>query len=268
MMSVVLFANYSEDISGISNHYHDCHELLYIKKGIVTVKVNSKQYIAQSGSIIVINRFEEHSIKVNSKEYHRFSMRIAPSFDPIKDSDLSFLYPFVVNRPENFSHIIEIEKFKNELESAFFHICEEFCEGRQYNDNMLNLLFKQIMIYILRNNSNSIINSENKNINLINEIKRQFETEYNKGYTLENLSNTYHISQYYLSHIFKKVTGCSIMNYLNCCRIAQAKTMLIKTDMPINEIISKCGFSDSSNFVRIFKKNVGISARDFRKKYR
>lgn len=267
-MGIVLFSKYSDNITDIHNHYHDCHELIYIKKGTVTLKVSSKCYSACGGTMIIINRFEEHSIEIKSEEYHRFDMRIAPTFDTVNDSDLSYLYPFVVDRPDNFSHIIKIEKNKDELESTFLHICEEYNSSDLYGENMLNLLFKQLLIYVLRNNKNEFSKYESKYLDLINNIKRTFETEYEKEYTLESLSEIHHISPYYLSHIFKSVTGCSIMKYLNSCRIAQAKNLLIKTDMPIYEIVAKCGFSDSSNFVRLFKKNVGISAREFRKIYK
>ena len=102
----------------------------------------------------------------------------------------------------------------------------------------------------------------------VEEIQRQFENDIVRAYSLIELADEYHISKYYLSHIFKTVTGYSVMDYLKVLRIAKAKALIAKTTMSISEIVETCGFSDSSNFSRDFKSNTGLSPSDFRKKYR
>ena len=71
-----------------------------------------------------------------------------------------------------------------------------------------------------------------------------------------------------LSHRFRTATGVSVMEYLQSCRMANAKQMLAETDCSIGEIVEKCGFSDNSNFSRTFKSLNGMSPTDFRKKYK
>jgi AraC-like DNA-binding protein len=58
------------------------------------------------------------------------------------------------------------------------------------------------------------------------------------------------------------------MEYLQSCRMANAKRMLAQTDYSVGEIVEKCGFSDNSNFSRTFKSLNGMSPTDFRKKYK
>ena len=270
MSNVVLAAKYygDTDIKNFSKHYHDCHELIYVKNGEVDFRIDKNVYRAKSGSLLVINRFEEHSTNIISSDYGRISLRIVPTIDPVEDHYLAHLFQIVVNRPENFSHLIEINQNRDVAEHILMELCRENENKDSYSENMCNLLFKQLLICILRNNSTPLDTDKDKNIDLINNVKRLFETEYDKEHSLNSVSQKYHISPYYLSHIFKSVTGCSVMNYLTFCRIAQAKKLLTKTNLPINEIVSKCGFSDTSNFGRLFKKTTGLSAKDFRNKYR
>ena len=86
--------------------------------------------------------------------------------------------------------------------------------------------------------------------------------------TLESICKKFHISKYYLCHIFKETTGMSIMNYILIQRITLAKNLMINTDSSISEIAISSGFSCFSYFSRMFKKSENISPREFRNKYK
>ena len=73
------------------------------------------------------------------------------------------------------------------------------------------------------------------------------------------------MSASHLSHIFKSVAGVSTMAYLKACRIAAAKRYLAQTELPVGEIVERCGFSDSSNFSRTFREQTGMSPSEFRR---
>ena len=85
---------------------------------------------------------------------------------------------------------------------------------------------------------------------------------------LEELATRFHMSQSYLSHLFKNITGSSILAYLTAYRIVQAKHLLVETDMEIGKITAACGFSDHSNFGRTFRAQTGMAPLAFRKVYR
>ncbi|QZT37800.1 helix-turn-helix transcriptional regulator [Halosquirtibacter xylanolyticus] len=73
------------------------------------------------------------------------------------------------------------------------------------------------------------------------------------------------VSKVYLSECVRKATGKSpkqiIMDYL----ILQSKSLLVQTSFPINEVAYKMGFVEVTNFTKFFKKQVGITPREFRK---
>jgi len=71
------------------------------------------------------------------------------------------------------------------------------------------------------------------------------------------LEKQYNTSVSVRSHRFHSATGISVMEYLQSCRMANAKQMLAKTDFSIAQIVKCCGFSDNSNFSRTFKKRNG-----------
>ncbi len=76
-----------------------------------------------------------------------------------------------------------------------------------------------------------------------------------------------HISPYYLSHVFKQMSGYSPVQYLLRRRIGEAQTLLITTDLSITRIAEMVGYDTQSYFNLQFTKNVGMPPNKFRQNY-
>ena len=68
---------YSDGQVRLSRHYHDGHQLLYVVEGEVEVIVGSEQYRMQGGSLLILNRLEEHSVRVLGDVYRRYTVRLS-----------------------------------------------------------------------------------------------------------------------------------------------------------------------------------------------
>jgi len=101
--------------------------------------------------------------------------------------------------------------------------------------------------------------------NRTHEITEYILNHYMEDLTLENLSERFHISPYYLSHLVKSETGFTLTSNIQLTRIRNAQKMLIFTDLRIAEIAEKCGFNSFSQFNRTFMKYLGVSPSQYRK---
>lgn len=81
---------------------------------------------------------------------------------------------------------------------------------------------------------------------------------------INKVSNYLHISPCYLSMIFKKETGETFLNYLVSIRLEVAKDLLRASNLKTFEIAERIGYSDPNYFSYFFKKNFGISPREYR----
>ena len=85
--------------------------------------------------------------------------------------------------------------------------------------------------------------------------------------TLQSMGEALHISPYYLSHVFKQMSGYSPVQYLLRRRIGEAQTLLITTDLSITRIAEMVGYDTPSYFNLQFTKNVGMPPNKFRQNY-
>lgn len=85
--------------------------------------------------------------------------------------------------------------------------------------------------------------------------------------TLEMISEHMNMNGSYLCRMFKKDTGQSIFNCLTEIRIDRAVNILKNKDSTIKELAVEIGMEDQFYFNRVFKKKLGMSPTEFRKKY-
>ena len=85
--------------------------------------------------------------------------------------------------------------------------------------------------------------------------------------TLQSMGEAMHISLYYLSHVFKEMSGYSPVQYLLRRRIGEAQTLLITTELSVTRIAEMVGYDSSSYFNLQFTKNVGMPPNKYRHNY-
>lgn len=252
----ILSTIYSEKSSSFKNHCHNYHQIMYIVAGEINITIDGREYSANENSLVILSCFEQHSINVIGNEYKRYVIEISPKL----------FAPVLVNRPENFSNIINAGDYKKEIENIFESIITEHNKNDRFCEKLLDLELEKLFIYIER--LLKVEEASGKSTQIIYNIQKEFEKNYKDDFSLEKLSEKYHISRYHLSRLFKKTTGYAPVEYLIECRMSAAKRYLSATELSVQEIVEKCGFSDESNFCRKFKEKNKVSPTTFRKKYK
>jgi AraC-like DNA-binding protein len=95
-------------------------------------------------------------------------------------------------------------------------------------------------------------------------ITSYIHSHYAGELSLEALAKRIYVSPYYLSHQFRRVTGFTLVNYIQMTRIRNAQQCLLGTDMKISKITEHCGFNSFSQFNRVFHKFCRTSPSRFR----
>lgn len=98
-------------------------------------------------------------------------------------------------------------------------------------------------------------------------ILHYLDEHYTEDLSLDNLSERFFISKYYLSREFKREFGTTIIQYVLSKKITYAKELLRYSNAPIEDIAGLCGIGDASYFNKVFRKIEGCTASEYRKRW-
>lgn len=111
-----------------------------------------------------------------------------------------------------------------------------------------------------------IIKKKESNQNdLLEKVKQYIEDNYDKTeLCAQSIADKFKLSAKYLSYAFKEYTGMSLLVYLQKKRIDTACELLENTSMTVGEITYKIGIENENYFYTLFKKNVGMTPKQYR----
>lgn len=134
-------------------------------------------------------------------------------------------------------------------------------------------------IEILRNQNRNA--AEWKNISLfeddgqkededpvVKQIIEYIAENYTRKITLTDISEKLFYSDRYINQRFQKVLNTTVIEYLNRYRIQKALLLLQQDRVPISDIGRECGIGDYKYFNHVFKKYMGCSPKEYKRKIR
>lgn len=83
--------------------------------------------------------------------------------------------------------------------------------------------------------------------------------------SIEDLASAVGLRPSYFREEFKNETGFSPVEFLTRLRVREARRLLAESDAPITEIAFRLGFNSSQYFATTFRKQTGMTPRDFRR---
>ncbi|HHV11510.1 MAG TPA: response regulator [Clostridiales bacterium] len=96
------------------------------------------------------------------------------------------------------------------------------------------------------------------------EVARLILQNIKEDLSVEFLARQVYLNPDYLTKLFKKEMGCSIVNYIIRERLCLASRLLIDTDASINEIAVEVGYPNYSHFTKMFRQLFGVTPTVYR----
>jgi AraC-like DNA-binding protein len=250
------------------DHLHDNYEIYYLLSGQRKYFIRDRVYLIEKGDLVFIPKYDLHrTLAADTATHERFVMNFQESFLERftgGNTNIHLLAPFEKETP---TFRLKAED-RNVVEGLLYRMTKELKDKPPGYDICLKALGVELLLYIVRcmgKYEEAVSPFETPMHRKISEIAGYIHEHYMKPLTLSKLSERYYISSWYLSRVFKEVSGFSFVEYLNHVRIKEAQRLLRDTNMKILPISEQVGFESIAHFGRVFKQTVGLSPTRYRR---
>lgn len=237
---------------------HEFWEMMYVDTGVVNVKLDDKVYRVEQGEALFFGENQFHTQWADDDKAPCF---VTVSFHMTFSDSL-----FLLGR-----------KFAldNELKDMISKILYEKEHTLYDMEDMIICYLKELIIKLVRMEKLEYIMSSQPSgfrIQLENSIVQKaidyIHRNISKKIAIPDIANSIPVSPTYLSSVFKKYSGLTIVQYMNEYRLEHSKELIRTTGLNLTELSEQLGFSTVHYFSSQFKKRYGISPSDYAKSIR
>jgi YesN/AraC family two-component response regulator len=262
-----LYYYHDRNLSQGKAHKHPYHEFYFFLEGDMSIQIEKEMYALHPGDIVFIPPKVDHHAVIHdsSVPYRRFVLWISEHYcDQLRELSEDYLY-FMKHVRDTREYIVHNDMIAfNRIQAKVFELLEEI-QGHQFGrDARIVLDLNGLILHlnrILYEQKHSMYTEEGNELyqNLICYIEEHLEEEL----TLDAIANEFFVSKFHISHIFKENMGISVHQYIMKKRLFACKGVLHE-NVSISKVYESFGFKDYSSFYRAFKKEFGISPKDYK----
>lgn len=245
--------------------HRDDHYIFFIMlKGSGSAIVDFEEKVIHENQLYYILPEQIHH-RIKSTEAHGWYVAADPSLvDPscrnIFESWLGFQEPVNItpNDARDFDQLLTI------LYRKINHSSKD-----KANLNVLYALLRSF--FEMAANSTQVMGESDANsraAELSFQFKRLLNNHIRKYKSPTDYAKMLHISESYLNESLKKYTGSPVSFWIKYNLTLEAKRLLFFSNLNVKQIAADLGFEDHSYFSRFFSKETGMTALNFRKKFR
>lgn len=252
---------YDEKVSN-RIQFHPFTYFYYIQECFGKLSIESESIDVYAGDLIIINSNIGHTLyldkSINNIKILGFGIE-SVSIAAFKKEQLEDI---------NYFHIDNRDKTLR-FEEYFEDIYREYKGEDIFAKSLANAIASTLVINLLRKYRKNISIKHDKKVNRqIDYIKSFIDTNYNDDIKLEDLSQMAYMNKFHLISEFKQSYRITPIEYLILKRVEVSKDLLISTNHTMEEISALVGFNSQSYFNQVFKKKVGQTPSQFRRKHR
>ena len=251
-----------------TSHWHDETEIIHVKKGSVKVTINGKAFTGNEGSIFIVNSGEMHEIDALAAplsynafvfDFNMLSFKTKDFaeqnfIEPVTDGNLQFKNCIKANK-----NIVSLLKYIHKLNSSSSEVSSLATKAALLQLFALLIEEKQFTLSEKPNRT-----FEKKRI--LKDIVKYINENYSHELTLTQIAKEFNMSHKYFCRFFKTNFNKTFIKYLNDVRLEYAIRILERENASITETAISCGFGNMSYFTRTFRKKVGCTPSEYRKK--
>ncbi len=243
-------------------------KISYVVEGTGILRINRREYQFGPGFVYLIHPDDltNYTLEKPVKVYNLLFRR------KFVEGELTRLYDgnrfFAIFKPEfrpegSFSHEqLHLLDSSRKMQAMFRRMHHEYTHADANTEEVLRYMLLLLMVEFARASSRQF--TRRRREEAIGEIETYLQTHYAETIRAETIAREVGLSKGYLFSLYRKTTGKTIGQTLLKIRIEAAKKLLSETNLEVNAVCYRCGFSDPSNFHKLFRRETNTTPTSFR----
>lgn len=244
-------------------HWHKESEIIRIRSGSLRLYLDDDALIAEAGDLLTISGGVIHGGEPENCVYECI-VYDPQALTPALESCRSALHPLLRNNVFMKNSQIDADPAFREAVNRLFATAADF-NGRYIQ--MLGVLFTFLHCQQANMGAAQLRTVSERTWQKAEQLKpalEYIEQHYGQHISLDTLARLTGFSSKYFCRYFRTIVHRSPIDYLNYYRVECAAHFLTSADMNVAEVAVHCGFSDSSAFIKQFRKYKGTTPRQYR----
>lgn len=260
-------------------------DISYYIGEFTTVDMLSKQFreleilerndVASNNTVILLNRDMKQNVKYICPDLQTWKMLLTEGkIDDLRLVAKRYVHTLVESGSidagtlkkfqQDFMHIVyQVLEKRNIQPNSIFEQKESleiFSEANLSIEGMLNFIDFIIEKVIL-----NYLECEIQPRSVVEKVISFISGNIYNSLSRDEIARSVYLNPEYLSRLFKKETGISLLEYIQNEKIKIAKELLVETRLSVSDIASKLGYSNFAYFAQLFSKNTGQTPGVYRK---
>ena len=275
-MSSVLNYDFCGNLLRNENFIHhkrnfDMNVFILMKEGTLYINQNGNNYVLGPNQYILLKANEEHyGYRVSPEKISYLWVHFLPPANQEIITDQTVLNRTITSALQNSDNSLCVIPEMNTLSSSqralilFNQLLDFSRDETLYSKLTLDYALSLLMMEISREFITSHDTVGRKTFSNIKLIKEWIRSNYYIPLSIQDIATEFGYNPDYLSALFKKTTGSTLVNYINKTKIEMSKSVLSNYDLTIKEAAYSCGFTDEKYYMKIFKKFEGMTPTQYR----
>ncbi|MCM1173535.1 MAG: AraC family transcriptional regulator [Blautia sp.] len=254
----------------VKEHAHDYYEFYFFLEGNVSIRIDGTEYPLKTGNMVLIPPGVSHQAVIRNMDipYRRFVFWISESFYG-RLAEVSGDYTYLMKKAladGRYISCYDMIAF-HALQAKIFRLIEEIHSERFGRTAQISLCVQDLLLHLNR----SAYEAAHPHIaeeaqGLYEHLLQYIETHLDEELSLDGLARQFYVSKYHIAHVFKERLGMSVHRYITKKRLSLCRDAILSCP-DISEACLLCGFKDYSSFFRSFKKEFGMSPREYKERF-
>ena len=222
-------------------HWHRAVEFLYCVEGEGTAVSDTRHFPLKPGEMAVINSNRLHTFYTGG-HCRYYCLLVDPSI---------WNLPGTAVQP----YIADEEAGRLLLETV-----REAEERRAYYQTEVRALLSRLWVHLCRNFPMEAEEpgGVGKQLEMVKSVIAYIRQNFSEPLTVEDICSQVSFSRSYVCHVFKEITGQTLVEYINFIRCHNAQSLLKTGLYNVSECAEKSGFKTLSYFSRTYRKQMGV----------